>query len=70
MHKKIGDCHVNVDIPRILQYFPRIFIHFLDENEPHRDKTNTMVCAPSEDSVQPRLPPSLIRVFAMHLMGS
>ena len=39
-------------------------------NEPHRDKTNKMTCAPSEDSDQPGHPPSLIRVFAVHLMGS
>ena len=28
--------------------------------EPHRDKTNKMACVPSEDSDQPRHPPSLI----------
>ena len=39
-------------------------------NEPHRDKTNEMACAPSEDSDQPGHPPSLIRVFVVHLMGS
>ena len=38
--------------------------------EPHRDKTNKMACAPSEDSDQPGHPPSLIRVFAVRLMGS
>ena len=27
-------------------------------------------CAPSEDSDQPGYPPSLIRVFTVHLMGS
>ena len=31
--------------------------------ELHRDKTNKMACAPSEDSDQP----GLIRVFAVHL---
>ena len=36
-------------------------------NEPHRDKTNKMACAPSKDSDQPRHPPSLIRVFAVSL---
>ena len=35
--------------------------------EPHRDKTNKMACAPSEDSDQPGHPPSLIRVFAVRL---
>ena len=33
---------------------------------PH-DKTNKMACAPSEDSDQPGLPPSLIRVFAVRM---
>ena len=28
-------------------------------NEPHRDKSNKMACAPSEDSDQPEHPPSL-----------
>ena len=35
--------------------------------EPHRDKTNTMACAPSEDSDQPGHPSSLIRVFPVRL---
>ena len=35
--------------------------------EPPQDKTNKMVCAPSEDSDQPRHPPSLIRVFTVHM---
>ena len=42
----------------------------VEEFEPHRDKTNKMACAPSEDSDQPGHPPSLIRVFAMCLMDS
>ena len=37
--------------------------------EPRHDKTNK-VSAPSEDSVQPGHLPSLIRVFAVCLMGS
>ena len=40
------------------------------QNEPPRDKTNKMACAPSEGSDQPGHPPSLIRVFAMRSMGS
>ena len=40
-----------------------------EEYEPHRDKTNKMACAPSKDSGQPGHPPSLIRVFAVRLMG-
>ena len=48
----------------------------LDENlllfshssfEPPRDKTNKMACVPIEDSDQPGHPPSLIRVFAVHM---
>ena len=38
--------------------------------EPPHDKTNKMTFVPSEDSNQPGHPPSLIRVFAVHLMGS
>ena len=38
--------------------------------EPQHDKTNKMTCAPSEDSDQPGHSPSLIRVFAVHSMGS
>ena len=36
-------------------------------NEPHREITNEMVCAPSKDSDQPGHLPSLIRVFTVHL---
>ena len=35
--------------------------------DPQLDKTNKMICAPSEDSDQPGHPPSLIRVRAVHL---
>ena len=35
--------------------------------EPPRDKTNKMACAPSEDTDQPRYPPSPIRVFAVRM---
>ena len=38
--------------------------------EPAYDKTNKNDSAPSEDSDQPGLAPSLIRVFAVRLMGS
>ena len=38
--------------------------------EPPHDKTNKMTYATSEDSDQPGIPPSLIRVFAVHSMGS
>ena len=39
-------------------------------NEPPHDKTNKMACAPSKDSDQPGHLPSLIRVFAVHSVGS
>ena len=39
-------------------------------NEPHRDKTNKMAYAPSEDSDLPGHPLSLIRVFAVGSVGS
>ena len=39
----------------------------LDSYEPPRDKTNKMVCVPSEDSDQPGRLPSLIRVFAVQM---
>ena len=42
----------------------------LSKFEPHRDKTNKMACAPSEDSDQPGHPHSLIRVFAVRSVGS
>ena len=35
--------------------------------EPSQDKTNKMICAPSEYSDQPGHPPSLIRVFAVRM---
>ena len=35
--------------------------------EPPHDKTDKMICAPSEHSDQPGSPPSLIRVFAVHM---
>ena len=38
--------------------------------EPPHDKTNKITCAPSEDSDQPGLQPSLIRVFAVRSKGS
>ena len=36
-------------------------------NEPPRDETNKMACAPCEDSDQPGHLPSLIRVFAVRM---
>ena len=34
------------------------------------DKTNKMVSVPSDDSDQPGHPHSLLKVFALHSMGS
>ena len=45
-------------------------IHFCITYEPQHDKTSKMTCAPSEDSDQPGLPPSLIRVFSVRPVGS
>ena len=38
--------------------------------QPEQDKTNKMIRAHGEDADQPGHPPSLIRVFAVHSMGS
>ena len=38
--------------------------------EPQHDKTNDMVCAPSEDSDQPEHPPNLSKVFDVRSLGS
>ena len=37
--------------------------------EPHRDKTNKLACAPSEDSDQPGHPPSLLKSLRCALNG-
>ena len=37
--------------------------------EPPHDKTNKVICAPSEDSDQPKHPPSPIRGFAVRSIG-
>ena len=42
-------------------------LHIIQIFEPHCDKTNRTTCLPSEDSDQPGHPPSLIRVFAVHM---
>ena len=39
----------------------------MDFLETGHDKTNKMAFAPSKDSDQPGHPPSLIRVFAVHM---
>ena len=42
-----------------------LFLNFVNESQ--HSKTNKMTCASSEDSYQPGHPPSLIRVFAVHM---
>ena len=67
-----GEIFLNYhQIPTISVHYE---IHFLwisfITNEPVHDKSNKMACAPSDDSDQPGHPPSLIRVFPGHSMGS
>ena len=72
MPKRIGDTIATIflicmckrwDALNWFSWSPKM--RFLSEL-PH-DKTNKMGCAPSEGSDQPRHPPSLIRVFAVHM---
>ena len=58
---------INFAIYQLLQYQNQECPSGKKQNEPHRDKTNKMACAPSEDSDQPGHPPSQIRVFAVRL---
>ena len=62
---------VNYAYPNSLQchtqWFLKWFQYFNMKIEPRHDKTNKMICAPSEDSDQPGHPPSLIRVSAVRL---
>ena len=51
-----------------MKIFPKLSLHSLancKSLEPQHDKTNEMICVPSEDSDQPGHPTSLIRVFAV-----
>ena len=59
-----GPCHES----RHLLYEQALIV-YICIYEPPRDKTNEMICAPSEDSDQPGYPPSLIRVFAVRSVG-
>ena len=54
----------------ILQCLIMFYRILLNLFEPPRDKTNKMICVPSEDSAQPGHLPSLTRVFAVRSMGS
>ena len=64
-------------MPRLIWVFARRTGHFVILRliwemtfEPQHNKTNKMVCGPSEDSDQPGHLPSLIRAFAVCSMGS
>ena len=48
----------------------RIKCRFFDLIEPQHDKSNKMTCAASDDSDQPGPQPSLIRAFAVRMLGS
>ena len=61
------ECNFSKDFKRTTSVafnFTISFLYFRIFEPPH-DKTNKVVCAPSEDSDQPGHPPSLIRVFAV-----
>ena len=59
-----------------LYYFVSVMVnkteHYPDTvpSEPPHDKTNKMICVPSEDTDQPGHRHSLIRVFTVRSMGS
>ena len=60
-------CRLCGGLPRpFVQKLRNITVH-LKKNEPSHDKTNKMVCVPSQDSDQLVHLPSLIRVFAVRL---
>ena len=48
----------------------QVYLVVLNKYEPAHDKTNKMACAPSEDSDQPGHRLRLIRVLAVHSVGS
>ena len=65
MHRQTATAQVSLhSISRALV----VHTHKIIE-QPHH-KTNKIICVPSEDSDQPGHPPSLIRVLAVHSMGS
>ena len=56
-----------LSIPEITRATKDILMKLPSTYELPHDKTNKMVCAPSEDSDQPGHPPSLIRVITVRL---
>ena len=66
------DCasvQTNLSLTVCTYHFASFFVLRLiwKTNEPPHDETNKMACAPSEDTDQTWHPPSLIRVFAVHM---
>ena len=51
----------------MMQGLVRFFAGCIHVYEPHHDKTNQMICVPSEDSDQSGHSPSLISAFAVHI---
>ena len=62
---RCGLASVSVQMLRIITVIEYWWIRMTFE--PPHEKTNKMTFAPSEDSDQPGHPPSLIRVFAVHM---
>ena len=69
MSNKLADVKPNPE--NLIEHYDRADnCNEVNSVEPPHDKTNTMACAPSEDSDQPGHLPSLIRVFAVRSMGN
>ena len=69
---RIGDKY-QIRLMRPKSFNHHVLTQCLAQNvqyEPQHVKTNTMACAPSEDSDQSGHPPSLIRVFVLHSKDS
>ena len=60
-------CHKNLKVKNIRDIKSPMAISLYSIIEPPHDKNNKMTFAPSEDSDQPGHPPSLIRVFTVHM---
>ena len=67
MFKKLADLGISGNIFKSILALYNNIECCVDINEPPRDKSNKMACAPSEDSDQPGHPPSLIRAFAVRM---
>ena len=61
----LGSCNICSSIHAICSALGSVSLSQLETIEPPHDKTNKMICTPSEDSDQPGQPLSLIRVFAV-----